>query len=108
VTPVRSLLEELPARVDVALIHRASSPAELVLSEELAELVARRGGALHELTGPREHVALDPVALRRLVPDVAERDVYVCGPGAFNALIERSALAAGVPRDRVHAESFAF
>jgi ferredoxin-NADP reductase len=48
----------------------------------------------------------DAAALRSLVPDVAERDVYVCGPEPWAQDVRRAALAAGVPAERFHAESF--
>jgi ferredoxin-NADP reductase len=108
VTPLRTLLEDLPPHVDVAMLHRASSSDELILREELGELVRRRGGTLHELVGPRAQVPLDRTALLRLVPDIAGRDVYVCGPDGFNDLIGSSARRAGVAADRVHVEAFAF
>jgi ferredoxin-NADP reductase len=40
------------------------------------------------------------------VPDVADRDVYVCGPQAWADDVRRSVLAAGTPADRLHVESF--
>ena len=107
-TPIRALLEDLPPDVDVEVLVRASTPADLVLRDEIAQLVSARGGRLHELVGPRTEVALDPVSLRRLVPDLARRDVFVCGPGGFNELITSSARTAGVPKDRIHHEAFAF
>jgi ferredoxin-NADP reductase len=107
-TPIRALLEDLPPDVDVEVLLRASTPADLVLRDEIAQLVSARGGRLHELVGPRTEVALDPVSLRRLVPDLARRDVFVCGPGGFNELITSSARTAGVPKGRIHHEAFAF
>ena len=90
------------------MLVRASTPADLVLRDEISELVEARGGRLHELVGPRTEVALDPRSLRRLVPDLDRRDVYVCGPDGFNDLIRRAARAAGVGRNRFHVEAFAF
>ncbi len=108
VTPLRALLEDLPAHVDVTMLVRASSPADIILRDYFSELVEARGGRLHELVGPRTDVALDPRSLRRLVPDLDRRDVYVCGPDGFNDLIRRAARAAGVGRNRFHVEAFAF
>ena len=68
----------------------------------------RRGGRLHRLIGPRSLIRLDATALRQLVPDVAERDVYVCGPAGFSASVERAARACGTPPDQLHQEAFAF
>jgi ferredoxin-NADP reductase len=48
----------------------------------------------------------DAAALRALVPDVADRDVYVCGPEGWADDVRRAAAAAGVPGARVHVEGF--
>ena len=108
VTPLRALLEDLPPHVDVEALLRASSDDDLVLAEEVADLVDRRGGRLHRLVGPRSAIRLDSAALRELVPDVAERDLYICGPDGFSAAVERAARACGTPPARVHREAFAF
>jgi predicted ferric reductase len=108
VTPLRALLEDLPAHVDVTMLVRASTPSDLILRDEIADLVHARGGRLHEVVGPRTEVPLDPSAVQRLVPDLRRRDVYVCGPDGFNDLIRRAADAAGVRRNRFHVEAFAF
>jgi ferredoxin-NADP reductase len=42
------------------------------------------------------------------VPDVAERDVYICGPDGFSSAVERAARASGTPPAQVHREAFAF
>jgi ferredoxin-NADP reductase len=46
--------------------------------------------------------------LRALVPDVAERDVYLCGPEPFQEALVTAATGAGVPAEHVHHESFSF
>jgi ferredoxin-NADP reductase len=108
VTPLRALLEDLPPHVDVEVVLRASTTEELVLEHEVAQLVERRGGRLHRLVGPRSAVRLDRASLRHLVPDVAERDVYICGPDGFSSAVERAARASGTPPAQVHREAFAF
>jgi ferredoxin-NADP reductase len=107
-TPLPGLLDDLPPGADVVAILRARTAGELVLRDEIASRVAARGGRLHELVGPREHVRLDAEALRALVPDLAARDLYVCGPEGFAGALAATAHAAGVPRARIHREEFAF
>ncbi|MFF3765265.1 hypothetical protein ACFYYR_14410 [Streptomyces sp. NPDC001922] len=46
--------------------------------------------------------------LRRVVTDPASHDVYLCGPPGMTAAAKEALRAAGVPRHRVHHESFAF
>ena len=43
-----------------------------------------------------------------LVPDIAARDVYVCGPPAMTEAIGASLRGAGVPRRQIFTERFAF
>jgi ferredoxin-NADP reductase/DMSO/TMAO reductase YedYZ heme-binding membrane subunit len=109
VTPIRALLEDLPPQVDAAVILRASRPEDLVLRSELVDLVRSRPRAtLHELVGPRYQVDLDARLLKRLVPDVRQRDLYVCGPNGFTERVVDAARRLAVPEDRIHMEEFAF
>lgn len=108
VAPIHALLQDLPAHVDAEVVVRASSEADLVLRRQIRRAARRHGARLHELVGSRHEVPLDPTALMRLVPDLAERDVYVCGPEGLMATVIASARAAGVPRERLHHEAFAF
>ncbi len=108
VTPLRALLEDLPATTDVTVIIRASSPADLVHHDEVAALVDRCDGQLHEIIGPRHEVRFTGRMLRGLVPDIAARDVYVCGPEGFMTEVVDAAFRSGVPMDAIHQEAFGF
>jgi predicted ferric reductase len=108
VTPLRTLLEDLPASVDVVVVIRASTVDDLVLRQEIAELVRQRGGQHHEITGPRGEVRLDARALGGMVPDIAARDLYICGPAGFADGIAAAAAELGVAPKQVHREAFAF
>jgi ferredoxin-NADP reductase len=48
----------------------------------------------------------DVTALHHWVPDVAERDVFVCGPEPWTEMVRDSLLRAGLPEDRLHLETF--
>jgi ferredoxin-NADP reductase len=108
VTPIRAMLEDLPARADVEVILRASTPDELVLDHEVEQLVAERGGRLHRLVGDRRQVSLDARAIHELVPDLHQRAVYVCGPQGFTERFVAIARRLGVRREQIHHEEFAF
>jgi len=71
-------------------------------------LVDRLGGEFHEVLGSRRHVRFDARLLRRLAPDLAHSDVYVCGPASFSKTVVAEAQRLGVARDRIHQEAFAF
>ena len=51
---------------------------------------------------------LDAASLERLVPDITERDVYLCGPVSMMQRVEASLRLLGLPSDRIHAERFAY
>jgi ferredoxin-NADP reductase len=106
VTPVRALLEDLPPGADPVVLLRASSEEDLLLGEEVRELTRAYGGRVLGAFGSRHHVTLDPHALRTGIPDLAERDVFVCGPEAFTRTVVRAARRAGVARTRLHVEGF--
>ena len=107
VTALRSLLEDLPRGSAPVVLLRASRPADLVLSKEVRELVRHRRGTIHELVGSREEAAIDEVSLPRLVPDLDQRDVYVCGPEGFVTSIVDTARNLGIPDEAIHHEAFA-
>jgi ferredoxin-NADP reductase len=107
ITPVRALLEDLPDHVHADVLVRASTPDDLVLHDEITALVEGRAGRLHELVGPRSAVAVDAPTLRRLVPDVAGRDVYVCGPQGFTDGVVSALRQCRVPTAHIHREAFA-
>jgi ferredoxin-NADP reductase len=114
ITPLRALLEELPAsRGNLTLIYRASGPEELVFKREIDELASLRGATVHYLVGKRgsremPSDPLDPRALRKLVPDIHSRDVYVCGPTGMMTRTLSSLRWLKIPADQIHYERFAF
>lgn len=102
ITPIRALLEDLPG--DIVVVYRASSEEEVILRAELDELAHRRGARLHYAVGAEP---LSGERLLELVPDIAERDVFVCGPPAMTEATRASLGRTGVPRRRVFVERFA-
>jgi predicted ferric reductase len=114
ITPLRALLEELPAaRGNLTLVYRASGPEDVVFKREIDELASLRGATVHYLVGRRgspEMPAdpLDPRGLRKLVPDINERDIYVCGPVGMMTRVLSSLRRLRIPDKQVHYEKFAF
>jgi predicted ferric reductase len=113
ITPLRALIEEIPPKKDaITLIYRASSWEDVVFRDELEKLIRDRRGSIHYLIGQRGTPELpdDPLSeqtLRRLVPDVASRDVFVCGPASMMERMQGILRASGVPDQQIHFERFA-
>jgi ferredoxin-NADP reductase len=112
ISPVRALLESLPARRgDLTLIYRASTEDGLALRSEIDNIAAARHAHVHYLVGDRRSDMagwLDPANLRVLVPDLTRHDVFICGPDGLVSSVTQSLRTAGVARARIHNESFTF
>ncbi|MEU9544483.1 MULTISPECIES: hypothetical protein [Streptomyces] len=63
---------------------------------------------LHLLTGRTQegNPPFEPDSLRALVPDMTERDVYVCGPLAITSAALSALRKLKVPHRQMHAERF--
>lgn len=108
ITPIRSLLEEEEPGGDVVVLYRARSEADAVLLDEVRALTEDRGGQLHLLTGRTGDgpSPFEPDNLLALVPDITERDVFVCGPPAMTTAVLNALRALKVPARQVHSERF--
>lgn len=113
ITPIMAIVRDLAARAagstgapDVIVIHACRTERDAIFGHELASLTTRFGWlALHARRGDAVAGRLDAAGLRRLVPDLAEREIFVCGPPGLIDVVDRAAGDAGV-LDRVHHERF--
>jgi predicted ferric reductase len=110
IAPIRALLEDTPGEPGtIAVIYRAASEEDVLFRGELDELARRRGAELHYVLGERRgDEILSAEHLRALVPDIAGRDVYVCGPRSMTEATRTSLRRAGVPRRHIISEGFAW
>jgi predicted ferric reductase len=110
ITPIRAIAEEFGDTVNMDLIYRVSDESELVLKDELDYLADRSGGALkvHYLIGSRHQHPINVKTLQRIVPALADSDIYVCGPTGLVDSVVKAAIGAGVPKNRIHHEEFEF
>jgi stearoyl-CoA 9-desaturase NADPH oxidoreductase len=106
ITPVMGMLRHLdggPA-TDVVLVHSAPGPDDVVFGAELRALAADGRVRLVE-----QHTdtagQLDAAAVAALVPDVAERATFACGPVAMLEALEAHWAATGLA-DRLYTERF--
>ena len=115
ITPLRALAEELDcAPGDAVLLYRFSGTP--LFADEIAVLARERGLEVVWLPGRRRAPGSwlgdgvgtvdDLTALTFWVPDIAERDVFVCGPESWAEDVRRTASAAGLPADSFHVERF--
>ena len=113
ITPLRALAEGLPyAPGDAVLLQR--STGHPLFAREIDVLASERGLQAHWLPGHRRTPgswlgdgSTDELAeLLSRVPDIADRDVYVCGPEAWTGSVRATLAAAGLPPSQLHVENF--
>ncbi|MCX5599881.1 ferredoxin reductase family protein [Streptomyces phaeochromogenes] len=104
VTPIRALLEEVEGHAVV--IYRVSTDRDAVLFDELRELAQAKGAELHLVSGPVSPDKLAPHELARLVPDIGDRDVFLCGPPPMMNAVLGSLRELNVPKQQIHFERF--
>ena len=104
ITPMRALLEDTPYEPGEATLiyrYRATSTRSSATSSRRSPSGAASSCTCCPARGPRDDSWLRARRRRRrarcaLVPDVADRDVYLCGPVPWIAAVTRALKAAGV------------
>jgi ferredoxin-NADP reductase len=118
ITPFRALIEDSEyGPGDATLIYRYTNEEHAIFLAELTELCGQRGVEMILLPGrrrddgswlPADIDGSDTEALTRLVPDIATRDVFACGPAPWLKAAHRAARKAGVKTRDFHHEDYAW
>jgi predicted ferric reductase len=108
--PMVGMLDESTSAQRPVVLARAPRADAVPHRVELIHGCSARGGRYLEVTGRTRDLAVDPFgpALVQAVPDIAERDVFLCGPEAFTSAAVRGLRRAGVPSQRIHRERFGY
>jgi predicted ferric reductase len=113
ITPIRPLAEEMARDgFDVRILYRAHGQGDLVFKQELDSLAAQHGLRIDYLLtddGARKRPRdswFRAEALVKLVPEIKERVVYVCGPVPMTASVASSLHKLGVPPEQIRTEAF--
>ncbi|HEY2204949.1 MAG TPA: ferredoxin reductase [Pseudonocardia sp.] len=105
ITPVMGMLRNQAAGLeDVVLVHSAPTAADVIFGAELRRLASDGQVRLAEVHSDAEG-PLDAARLAELVPDLAERETWACGPaGLLDTVAEHLATTgAAAP---LHTERF--
>ncbi|MBU2575427.1 MAG: ferredoxin reductase family protein [Elusimicrobia bacterium] len=113
ITPIRSLAERLQAAgKHSVLLYSNCAQKDIVFRQELAELERNGGFSAHHVLSAEpdwqgEKGYVDAGLIKRLVPDFAERDAFLCGPPPMTSSVKAALLGLGVAESRIHFEIFA-
>jgi len=113
ITPLRSLMDVLVKKQqDVVLLYGNRTSNEIIFKDELEELKIKFPNlkVVHVLSGEENYSGekgnIDREKIARLVPDLKERDVYLCGPAAMTKKLLNEVKALGVNKSQLHFEKF--
>jgi ferredoxin-NADP reductase len=92
------------------VLCRARTLEDLIFKNELDRLAVERGMQVWYVLGHRTdpdaaHV-FTPGGLLELVPDVRDRDVYICGPAGLGDLAMHTLAELDVPARHIHVDQF--
>ncbi len=113
ITPIRSLMEQvLKKKKDAVLLYANKTARDIVFKTELEELSSRYGAPIvnilsNEPNYTGEKGLLDAQSIKRLVPDLPSREVYLCGPVPMMDRLRAALVSLGVPLAKIHYEKFA-
>lgn len=108
IAPVRALMETFPP--GTVVLCRARTLEDLIFKNELDRLAIERRMQVWYVLGRRDDS--DPAhlftatGLLGLVPDLRDRDVYVCGPQGLGDLVVRTLADLDMPARQVHVDQF--
>ena len=83
----------------------STAESDEALFARLRDTAARAGVRLHLVMTPRDPL-LTPERLAEAVPDIAETEVWFCGPKAFGDALRTGLVKLGLPRRCFHQEAF--
>ena len=104
ITPVMGMLRNHPELTDVVVVHSAPTADDVIFGADLRDL-AEEGRIRLVEQHTDVHGMLDAAGIAALVPDLAERATWACGPVAMLEALEGHWAAAGIA-DRLHTERF--
>ena len=114
ITPIFGIIESLVKKNtrDIILLYCVRSAAMIPFQKDLDLFPIRSyyiiSDGVHVNAGKHLSGKLDKERLKKLAPDLLERDVYFCGPPAMGTAVLNDLKELGVQKDRLHYEKFAF
>jgi ferredoxin-NADP reductase len=115
ITPCHSMVNDLlrkdsAPRPDLQVIAQFRTPAEVIFAQTLQRW-SQAGvnvSTAFSQNGAGSTGRLSADRLEQLCPDIASRDIYLCGPEGFMNAMLAHLQALGVNLSRVHTERFSF
>ena len=111
ITPIRTMIERVAEEHDLILLYGNKKATDIIFRKELDELKTKHDFPVHHILSDQpdyegEKGRIDKEKLLRLVKDIKEREIYICGPVPMMDGIIKLLRETGVKRERIHFEKF--
>ncbi len=112
ITPILSLFSNLaPTQKNCTVLYANRDFKTTALQNELNALAAKNDCRIHYIMShdqdwSGESGYMDREKIMRLVPDLKEREVFLCGPAPMMQSVLKILSSEGVPKNRIHYEKF--
>lgn len=112
VTPLRTMIGA-QTNIDGVLLYAARTDTDIAFATEWPLLQTQKGLAVHYFfnvaASPKGRFGqITSAAILELVPDVAERQIFVCGPPPMMNAMRSELAKLGVKPEAIHSERFAY
>lgn len=114
ITPIRAMIEERSLAHkpgDSTLLYCNRTMNDTALLDELKGLGAKIKMPIHNILseqpgykGEKGYIDLDKI--KRLAPDIKQRDIFLCGPPPMMQVAREALAKLGVPKSQIHYERF--
>ncbi len=111
ITPIRSLIEEVAPKHDIALIYSNRNSERPIFQNELDALSKQFNFPIHYISTVETDgsTRLNSAKISNFVSDFQEREIYLCGPIPMsNSLIQILTQELKYPKRKIRFEKFAF
>ncbi|OQK16164.1 hypothetical protein AU255_13750 [Methyloprofundus sedimenti] len=119
IVPIMSILRwitDIGIDIDIKLLLSFRTPADIIYRKELELIAAHYPNVVIRITitsdtitrkqWPGDFGRIKKTLLSNFVPDVIEREVFLCGPDAFMEKVKKMLARLKLPKNRLHCESF--
>jgi len=114
ITPIRTLIEELlTEKKNIVLLYAVKSQNEIIFKKEL-ELIEQKNKdnfKIKYIIKDKENAdfnTIDENCIKILVPDVATREVYLCGPILMSKTMKKYLINLKTNKNKIYYEKFSF
>ncbi len=111
ITPIKCLSEKIAPENDVILLYCNRTTEDILFQKEFTELAQKNRTKIHYIMSQEENYSgekgrIDEEKIQRLVPDIASRHTYLCGPVPMMESTIAILQKIGISKERIHFERF--